>query len=126
MISRIQAVLGAASTTCHRARSGPRKPGRGTSPLDRAPRPLPGLSAAISPAGRKPKRFGAARATAGHPGNRTRVAFAVSHTCPASFPAVVLAHSTTVTAFFVAEAVLGAGYGAYVAVDTALVIDSVK
>ncbi|MFI0817399.1 MFS transporter [Streptomyces sp. NPDC021098] len=54
---------------------------------------------------------------------RRRKPFVIASTLLFALGMIVLAHSGTVTAFFVAEAVLGAGYGAYVAVDTALVID---
>jgi MFS family permease len=52
-----------------------------------------------------------------------RKIFVISSTVIVAIALTLLGHATTVPAFYVVEIVMGIGYGVYVAVDTALVID---
>lgn len=54
--------------------------------------------------------------------NRRKI-FVISSTVIVGVALAMLAHATTVPAFYAVEIVMGIGYGVYVAVDTALVID---
>ena len=52
-----------------------------------------------------------------------RKPFVIASTAIVGIALAMLAHATTVPAFYAVEIVMGIGYGVYVAVDTALVID---
>ncbi len=54
--------------------------------------------------------------------NRRKI-FVIASTAIVGIALAMLAHATTVPAFYAVEIVMGIGYGVYVAVDTALVID---
>ena len=54
--------------------------------------------------------------------NRRKI-FVIASTAIVGVALAMLAHATTVPAFYAVEIVMGIGYGVYVAVDTALVID---
>ena len=52
-----------------------------------------------------------------------RKLFVIASTVIVGIALALLAHATTVPAFYAVEIVMGIGYGVYAAVDTALVID---
>ncbi|TKJ96962.1 MFS transporter [Plantibacter flavus] len=52
-----------------------------------------------------------------------RKVFVIGSTAVFAVGLILLAHTTTVPMFYVVEAIMGAAYGVYVAVDTALVVD---
>jgi MFS family permease len=56
-------------------------------------------------------------------GTGRRKPFVIASTAIVGIALAMLAHATTVTAFYAVDIVMGIGYGVYVAVDTALVID---
>lgn len=54
---------------------------------------------------------------------KNRKVFVISSTVVFAVGLILLAHTTTVGMFYVVEVIMGAAYGVYVAVDTALVVD---